>query len=172
MSETIVELWFDAWLLHHQGVVPHAAWREPIYNRATDEGRRFFAGWIAEFDRLAIMPDEAKAASYRLQLDHPGYPEHHLKPLLAAIRAIRRDVDGQASDRDRRERLARIARERAEAAAFRQRWQALTDSDRADRLARVLDRFPALRYPRAFAECLAIRELNEESEQPAAVRRA
>lgn len=145
--------WFDRWLGYHHEKLPHREW-PPV-------GSEYYKGWIAAFDRHQVAPTEALDASLRLQESHPGYPEHHLEPLLAAIQAIRLERSRRNEEQARQTRVATRTADQVRLAAGRARFDALTEPDRAALLDRLAAQNPGLaRLPRCL-ESLAVHTLAE-----------
>lgn len=111
------------------------------------DGRRdleVWQGWIDAFKGRGILRIEANAASDRLQRNHPGWPEEHLRAVLDTVEDLRRSTVVE------RERMARV-RERAEAEELRRhrdqlrhRWLELDEHRRSEITQAVAGAHPEL----------------------------
>jgi hypothetical protein len=110
--------WFLVWFDRHTRRFQRSDW--PALG--AEEHAFFCLGWIEAFKHLAVTPEEAEAASRRLQARAPKRRDDHLGALLDLVRAARVEA------------LPRNCVARAEHAAYearRQRWERFTDGEKA-----------------------------------------
>jgi hypothetical protein len=130
-----IEEWFWRWRKTHTRLVPHGQWEADGYSPRTEDGRGFYLGWMEEFERAGITEEVATEASRKLQREpNPGYPEHHLAPLLRIAGGIVREQQQQQEIEARREAI-RADRERREwVARAAGRWDELDEETRRRRM--------------------------------------
>lgn len=120
--------WFPGWLAYHLRVAHHDLLPKPAVQKET--ARDFFGVWKAEFERLKVMEDEARAASDKLAARGGAFPNQHLNLLTGFILGARTDARLAAEAALRRRQSEEHTRRVDEHARLKQRWAAMPEEER------------------------------------------